>query len=532
LASQKQKFFVRDATGLTRALTATDALIGNLCTMGIGFSFLYVFFSALLYPGVNLPLTALFALVPGILLSLVYYYFTVAMPRTGGDFVWTSRVFHPAIGFLVSFYITFTGLTILGTVAGWVPVYGLGPMFAALAISNNDPSLLNLATTVSSPPTSFIIGVVLVSLFVLPLLLRSKSTFRVLWLLFIITVIGSVVTVAAFFSTPNSVFVTNFNQLSGMNYASAISKAGLAPGFTLTMTLTGSIFTMLDFIGFNFSAYYAGEVKKGERSQLIAMIGAVIIFAIFLGIIFYSANYSAGSDFINALSYLSGSGSSAYTLGAPPELNYLVVFANPSPWVVILSGLSFIATCLALITVQSFWVVRNFFAWSFDRILPAWFVKMDSRRNSPYIAVIATWILGIIFAALFIYTVFFQYLVFSVINYFVAFGVTALAAVWFPYRRKDIFDASPSIVKKKVGNVPVMSIVGVAGFLISAFLAYATIQPAVTPPPTGPPLVQALAYAFVPLTGVFALLIYALAYITRKREGFDMSLAFKELPPE
>ena len=135
-----------------------------------------------------------------------------------------------------------------------------------------------------------------------------------------------------------------------------------------------------------------GEVKRGERSQLIAMVGSVLIFALFLGVIFYSANYSAGSDFINALSYLSGSGSSAYTLGASPELNYLVVFANPSPLVVILSGLAFIATCLALITIQAFWVVRNFFAWSFDRILPSWFVKMDTRRNSPYLAVAVTWI--------------------------------------------------------------------------------------------------------------------------------------------
>ena len=140
-----RKVFLRDATGLTRSLSGADALIGNLCTMGIGFSFLYVFFSELLYPGVNLPFTVVFALVPGVILSLVYYYFTVAMPRTGGDFVWTSRVIHPAIGFLVSFYVTFTGLTILGTVAGWVPVYGLGPMLAALGIVNANPSMASLA---------------------------------------------------------------------------------------------------------------------------------------------------------------------------------------------------------------------------------------------------------------------------------------------------------------------------------------------------------------------------------------------------
>ena len=527
-----RKVFLRDATGLTRSLSGADALIGNLCTMGIGFSFLYVFFSELLYPGVNLPFTVVFALVPGVILSLVYYYFTVAMPRTGGDFVWTSRVIHPAIGFLVSFYVTFTGLTILGTVAGWVPVYGLGPMFAALGIVNANPSMASLATYVSSPPMSFVIAVVLVSIFILPLFFAPKTAFRVLWVLFGLTVLGTIVTVGAFFSAPAAVFASNFNRLSGMDYVKTISTAGLAPGFTVQMTLTGSIFTILDFIGFNFSAYYAGEVKKGEKAQFLAMLGSVFIFALFLWIVFYSAYYSAGPDFLNALSYLSGSSSTAYTLTAPPELNFLVVFANPSPIVVVLSGLAFIATCVALITVQSFWVVRNFFSWSFDRILPSWFVRMDSRSNSPYLSVLAVWILGIIFAYLFVYTVFFQYLVFSVINYFVAFGITALAAVWFPYRRRDIFDVSPSIVRKRIGGVPVISILGGAGFIVSAFLAYSTLQPVVTPPPSGPPLVQVLAYAFVPLTGIFALIIYSVAYYYRKHEGLDMSVAFRELPPE
>jgi len=68
--------------------------------------------------------------------------------------------------------------------------------------------------------------------------------------------------------------------------------------------------------------------------------------------------------------------------------------------------------------------------------------------------------------------------------------------------------------------------------VLSIFLIYATIQPAVTPLPTGPPLVQALAYVLVPFAAIIALIIYAIAYIYHKRKGIDMRLGFKELPPE
>jgi amino acid transporter len=531
--SERGKFFVREATGLTRDISGRDALIGNVMSMGIGFVFVYEFFATLLYPGVNLPLTVAFALIPGFIISFVYYLFTVSMPRTGGDFVWVSRVVHPGVGFVGNFYITFTLLTVVGTVAGWIPVYGLGPLFAGLGVINSDTRMVNLATTVSAPPWSFVISVVMLSLFIIPLFFSVKSTYRLLWILFAIAGVGTLVMVSAYFSAPTSTFTSNFNRLSGMNYGNTLAKAGLSRGFSLGMTLTGSVFTILNFIGFNFSAYYTGEVRQVKRAQVIAMVGSVLVFALFMALVYTSAYYSAGPDFLNAASSLAGTGNSTlYSMPSPPVLNFLVAFASPSPIVVFLTGLGFLATCVAEITVLSFIAVRNFFAWSFDRVMPSWLVKLDSRRGSPYLAVIAAWILGIVFAALFIYTIFLQFLVYSVINAFATFALASIAAIWFPFRRKDVFGNSPDIVKKKVGGVPVITILGIAGLVVSAFLIYSTIQPGVTPPPTGPILVKALAYSFVPLTGIIALVIYVIAYYYRRSQGIDMTMAFREIPPE
>ncbi len=528
---ERGKVFVRDSTGLTREIGGFSAMIGNIMIMGIGYVFVFAFFATLLYPGVNLPLTVAFTLIPGVLYSVIYYLFTVSMPRSGGDFVWVSRIIHPSIGFVGNLLITFALLTTNGVVAAWIVLYGLSPMFAGLGIINSDPNMMSLAVSVTTLPMSFIISVVIMSIFILPLFLGTRTIFRILWVMFAVVLVSVLVTIFAFYSTPPSTFMANFNRLSGMDYAKTIATAGIAPGFTLGATLTGSIFTITNFLGFNYSAYYSGEIKHAKRSQVIAMFGSVALFALLLALAYSAAYYSVGSDFMNAMSYLSATANAAYTLPAAPVMNFLVVFATPNPYVVVISSLALIATSLASVIAFTFTCVRNVFAWSFDRILPSWLAKVDTR-GSPSYAVITLWVLSIISVAIYYYTIFFQYFIYSALMAFIAFGLASLAAAAFRYRRKDLFEASPGIVKKSIGGVPLIAIFGVIGIGLSIFLSYSTVQPAVTPPPSGPPLVQLLAYAIVPVTALVGFIIYGFAHYYRRSKGLDLSLVFKEIPPE
>ena len=529
---ESKKVFVRDATGLTREISGWDALAGNLASMGIGYLFLYVFFASLLYPGVNLPATVVFMLLPGFVFSLLYYYFSVAMPRSGGDYVFVGRVLHPSIGFMTNFFTTLSIITFLAGNAAFATTYGLGTMFVGLGLVYSSPSLIALANSISTLPYSFVISAILMSAFVFLIFLHTRVVFRVVVILTAIAILGTVVMVLAFFTASTATFVSNFNLLSGMNYQEIISRAGMATGFTLQATLTGAVFTIYNSTGFNWSAYYGGEVKNVKKSQFIGIVGSMLLFAFFAGIIYLAAYYSPGAAFVNSISYLAGTGNSAYTLPASPVLNLLVVFANPNPIIIILASLAFIATALSSDAVETFIVTRNLFAWSFDRLMPSWLAKTDSRTNSPYLAVLATWIFSVVLIILYFYTTVFNYLGYTFVCIFATYTLTSLAGIVFPYRRRDIFEAAPDAVKKRIAGIPRITLLGIAGLILGVFIIYSAIQPGVTPPPSGPPLVQALTYLFAPLTGLSALIIYAIAYLYRKSQGIDLNLAFKEIPPE
>jgi APA family basic amino acid/polyamine antiporter len=111
-------------------------------------------------------------------------------------------------------------------------------------------------------------------------------------------------------------------------------------------------------------------------------------------------------------------------------------------------------------------------------------------------------------------------------------GVACLAGAALPYRRKTLFESSPDIVKKKIAGIPVITIMGAAGLALMAFMTYATVSPAITPPPSGPPVVQASIYVAAPITILAGIIIYQVAYHYRKSQGVDLRNTFQAIPPE
>ena len=147
--------FVRDATGLTRSISGFDVLLANLMTMGLFAPIFYIYFASLLFPGVNIPLTVLVALVPAFIMASVYYLFTLSMPRTGGDYVWVSRIIHPSVGTIISFFVSFGSAGFIAMTAAPTITYGLAPMLLGLGQIYSDQNLISLASSLASLPVGF-----------------------------------------------------------------------------------------------------------------------------------------------------------------------------------------------------------------------------------------------------------------------------------------------------------------------------------------------------------------------------------------
>ena len=143
--------FVRKSSGLVRVMSPSSAFVYNVLTMGLIFPWTYLWAPGAL-PGGQLVWGILLAMVLEIPIALSYVWLSTAFPRTGGDYVFQSRVF----GGGIAFPIVFSGFVIwiLQWVAlsGWLlATLGFAPLFLGLAASTGNSGLVDISTWFTTP---------------------------------------------------------------------------------------------------------------------------------------------------------------------------------------------------------------------------------------------------------------------------------------------------------------------------------------------------------------------------------------------
>ncbi len=214
-----------------------------------------------------------------------------------------------------------------------------------------------------------------------------------------------------------------------------------------------------------------------------------------------------------------------YPLGdMPPFFHFLFkLVADPMVSAIVFFGFSMMT--LSAILVYIFTSVRLIFAWAFDRVIPSFFSNVDPRTGTPYVALISTAILAIIFQALWLFTPLLNYFVFIVTGWGIMTAIAAIAGVLLPYRRKDLFELAPAFARAKVAGIPVLVVLGVLTFIIGVWQAWVGTTPAVA----GTIVSEYIIF----MAGIYliGLLIYTASSIYHRVKGIPLELAFKELPP-
>jgi len=534
----KPKVFVRDATGLVRELNWLDGTIMNLAYFNIACGSLLIFgLGSYLFPGSNMAISVgVIGFLVDLPIVIAYSMFAASMPRSGGDYIFISRALLPAIGFATSLvFFIFLSIFSIGFNAYLATALGVGPSLAAMASLPGNQGLLALAQSLGQPTNAMGIGLIFIVITFVLLLIPTSTLHKVMVVLFAIAFLGyPVLYIIVLATSSNAQFVSAFNTYAaqaGLNtsYTSIIESAKQAGANIIPPTLAGSV-AALPIIYANLafpqsSTYVAGETKRAKIQTPLSLVLGLLIICVSTAIMGYFTFSTFGYDFIAATAFYGLSGVSGYPLPSAPYTSYFIAILLPNPafnWFMLLSLEAWI---LLLMITFGLMATRALFAWSFDRLVPTAFADVSERFHTPVKATILVIIASVPFVASTSYA-FILTDINSVVAWTSGYLIVMISAILYPFLNKDLFEQSPPLVKKKIGGLPVISVIGSIGAIaLLVIFYYLLINPSVSGATT-------IGISIVVLTYLVGIVIYYGVRAWRKSQGIELDLAFKQIPPE
>jgi amino acid transporter len=518
--------FVRNATGLVRELTAFDAfnLVFSAVLIPVGITEVMAF-TPTFWPHANMLLSFLLATPLVATCGLVYLYYTVIMPRSGGDYVWVSRTLSPFFGFFVNFSLTFVFLT-------WIAfnfTYMLGTMGPAAAYVAGWHSA---ALTAPSNGEMMAIATVLTVLFTVLMILGVRAVARYMLITFVVVWVGMIAWLVSMAFGSHRHFTSAWNAHSGTTYSGVISHAGHL-GFSAAgaigwgATLFGMIYSFQVYTGFQWTGYFAGEIRNVRRTATTSILGALLLSAIgyVAGVSLIYKYY--GFRFFGAVVFMGlGNGATHWTLPFRPYLPALVSFLPGPQWL-----LAFIALCFVLAilwwTPTGFMLgTRNMFAWSFDRLAPEKLTSVSDRFHTPVIATITIGCIVELLNYLNIYQGLGAYLLNVIAVMALAFIIVSAAAAIAPWRRPQLHAQGPVWARRRVAGLPVITLVAIVSAISWGFVIYVAFHTGFGGSLGLKPMLEAFT---APALGV---VYYVGVRLYRRSQGMELAQTFAEIPPE
>jgi amino acid transporter len=331
-----------------------------------------------------------------------------------------------------------------------------------------------------------------------------------------------------------SQFITAFNSYAhqiGVNatYSGVIASAKAAGATIVSPSLIVSFSAvpmLMLIIGLaNASAYVGGETKNATKQQPLALIGGLVGSSLLLALMAFFTYRVFGYNFIEATGYYAFSGATGWPLPVGPYPNLFEAILVPNVafnTFMIISGLAWQLVGMIMCALVA---SRLILAWSFDGVIPYAFSRVDNRFHTPVLASILVLAGAAVFMVLSVYGL-------AATFYSGMGGVTTVyiidmaAAALFPFTAKSVFKQAPGFVRRKIGPLPVVSLLGGIGFVVITAAMYLML----TIPAAGG-LLALFTVMILALYGVGAI-IYYVSRAYRRRKGMDLDLAYNEIPPE
>jgi amino acid transporter len=520
-----------------------SAFIYNILTMGVIFPWVYLW-APTAFQGSNLVLGILFAFLFELPIALAYVWLATALPRSGGDYVFQSRVFGGGFGFTVVFAFFVVWILQWVALSGWLlATLGLAPTFIGLGVTTGIDAFTDFGTWAASSNGIIIISVLnaLVALVLLVTGFKNYVRFQyIMW--YAILISFGIVLLLFLFTNPESAhakldaFAGDVDGVTGFfaTAKAAAADAGVqfSPPFWLFGTLMVAPIAWTSLQWATYSVEQGGEIKNAHvfRNQLFIMVGSLIAVAGALILLALAMQKGIGQEGILVASSGYWYGVPEATIGGNYLFPNLMAMGLTGSWIVVLAiGVGFILNAFQIVCNCYIGTTRIMVAQGLDGLLPDWFARVSPRWKTPVNAHIAyfiaalpviwgfnkvsewtRWTLGVTFANGAVMV------------------LSALAAALLPYRAKALYEASPG-AKYRIGNTPTVTVVGILGFLMGGFMVVSFL------------FVKDLGLAFsndalpywiVLGTAAFGLIVYLIMKSVQRSKGIKVEYAFQEIPPE
>ncbi len=537
----EQMAFARKASGLVRGLSFLDAFGVGFMNQGLTPSmWVMISFGLGVYLGGNLILaTVISAVLCGIGFSLVWGILGGSMPRSGGEYIYNSRILHPVIGIAESFGNAFVWIMWIFVLAPYTVDPGLVMIFQFL----NMPAAAEFCT---QPIALFIVATLVNLIGMLFVVFGVKVFARVQKVVMVVAILGTLIILFVFTFTSHDTFVAAWNNLAAQ-YGS-LDYEGFLANARVAIAETGKVlpttWNWFDTFGVMVAGswlfayaycitFIAGEVKRPDKTIILANLTAVLVPAVFMIWLAAALYNTVGFEFLSASAWVDNMGVEAlagYAMPWPPHFVGLAAVITQNPIVVFLMGLSYILFTLWWVALSYLAFPRILFAWGMDRMGPKWFADIDFRWASPVKNHLLCFILaeiGIVVYALGLDPM--AGLSVTGMEIISVFGVTAIAAAVFPFskRAKAIWDSSP-YRKWNILGIPVVTIGAVVNLIYLGILFYFFFFMAEMGEQE---LVKGSMILYAIIWGL-GIIWYFYWKRRNKNVGVDTDVTFGELPPD
>jgi APA family basic amino acid/polyamine antiporter len=534
-AAKGKKLYARKSSGLVRTIGIFGAMVFGIHCISLSSSGLITFsWVAGVWPGSSIIGVLTVAMIFCLFHAYTYAVIGATMPRSAADYTLASRTLSAPLAFAASWTLVIFSAMVAGSLIAWIPKTALPVLFHTMGIVMANQGFMDFANWSSTAIGIVTIGTVCTVITFFLMIMPTRTILRILEVGFFLGLLAWVILYFQLGTAAKDAFPAAWDKFMGAGSYAARIELAKTNGMVINpnvgvMTLAGLIMGFWIFYGYYIPTFFAGEVKQAEKTLLVGSWASLIVtWAIFV-VAAIVLQRLVPLEWIAAESYLSNAG--VASANPMPWITFYAAILKPNIILLWIVAIAWVFTLINLAQTYFFYCSRIIFAWSFDRLVPEKVCYIHPTLNSPIIAILIIAIIaeiGVLDASGWLWA---GSVMGAQLN-FVFFAawtmlVPVTAITLFPFLKPDLFENASAFVKRKIGNVPVITIVGA---ITLCFLVWLIVASFLFPAVGG--MISVTTLLILAGFVISGLIVFFVARAYRlNKEGIDINWTFQSLPP-